>query len=226
MSMRAWSWMFERRRDTCALAAAVVTFFAASAARAAWPALAWSDRAVLALLMYMLVYFGLTAWVFTSASHAEIVDWADREDRGTVWQRYLLGSAPGPGVSLFFAAASLIVAMVWLPGHGGENVPTLARMAIAVALIIVGWASVAVSFAVTFYADNLVEDGQAMYFPADGHAVWSDYVYFAVSVMTTFGTTDVDVVSKELRRTVTANAVIAFVFNTVTIAAVVSALAG
>ena len=42
--------------------------------------------------------------------------------------------------------------------------------------------------------------------------------------MTTFGTTDVTVLSREMRRTVTANAVIAFEFNTVTVAATVSAL--
>lgn len=42
---------------------------------------------------------------------------------------------------------------------------------------------------------------------------WVDYVYFAVSVRTTFGATDVAVVSRAVRRAVTANAIIAFVFN-------------
>lgn len=44
--------------------------------------------------------------------------------------------------------------------------------------------------------------------------------------MTTFGTTDVTVTTREMRRTVAANAVIAFVFNTVTVASLVSALGG
>lgn len=51
-------------------------------------------------------------------------------------------------------------------------------------------------------------------------------MYFALSVMTTFGTTDVTVLSREMRRTVAANAVIAFVFNTITVASVVAALNG
>lgn len=43
--------------------------------------------------------------------------------------------------------------------------------------------------------------------------------------MTTFGTTDVDVTSNVMRRTVTVDAVVAFVFNTVILAALVSVLA-
>ncbi|MFK4599939.1 hypothetical protein RKD30_006606 [Streptomyces pristinaespiralis] len=50
--------------------------------------------------------------------------------------------------------------------------------------------------------------------------------YFALSVRTTFGTTDVTVMSRELRRTVAANATIAFVFNTVIVAGMVAALDG
>lgn len=44
--------------------------------------------------------------------------------------------------------------------------------------------------------------------------------------MTTFGATDVSVTSPEMRKTVTVNAVIAFLFNTVIVAAVVSAITG
>lgn len=49
-------------------------------------------------------------------------------------------------------------------------------------------------------------------------------MYFALSVMTAFGATDVSVTSRPMRRTVSANSVIAFVFNTVTVASLVSAL--
>jgi uncharacterized membrane protein len=51
-------------------------------------------------------------------------------------------------------------------------------------------------------------------------------VYFALSVMTTFRTTDVTVMSREMRRTVVANATIAFVFSTVIVAGMVAALDG
>lgn len=188
--------------------------------------LAIVDGWVVVLLIYLSAYLLLTTTVFVTATPAQIHDWAHRESRGTVLERWVLGTAPGPGVSIFIVATALSVAVLWLPGHGGGSLPDGARIAVAVALIVVGWVCVLVSFAVAFHADDLVEDRAALRFPGDGVPEWADYVYFAVSVMTTFGTTDVTVLSREMRRTVTANAVIAFVFNTITIAATVSALAG
>lgn len=188
--------------------------------------LALVDGWVLLLLIYLSAYLVLTTAAFVRATPAQIHDWAQRESRGTVLERYVLGTAPGPGASLFFAGVALAVAVLWMPGHGGGSLPDGIRIAVAVVLIVVGWLCVLVSFAVAFHADDLVEDGAALQFPGDGVPEWADYVYFAVSVMTTFGTTDVTVLSREMRRTVTVNAVIAFVFNTVTIATAVSALAG
>lgn len=137
-------------------------------------------------------------------------------------------------MSVFVAAAALVVSLVWRPGHLGSALPVGVRVAIALALVVEAWVCVLVSFAVAFHADNLVEDERALEFPGSGTgagtgagaeaAVWADYMYFAVSVMTTFGTTGVNVTSREMRRTVAANAVIAFVFNTVTVASLVSAL--
>ncbi|MFF8475107.1 DUF1345 domain-containing protein [Streptomyces sp. NPDC015414] len=90
----------------------------------------------------------------------------------------------------------------------------------------VAWACVLVAFAVAFHADNLVEDEAALDFPGGRAPAWADYVYFALSVMTTFGTRDVTVMSREMRRTVAANATIAFVFDTVIVAGMVAALDG
>ena len=222
-SVRAW--LSERRRAGASVLFAVlvaivhVVLFGVDA-----PWISTVDACVLVMLAYLVGYLALTVAAFVTAAPAQIDDWARRESRGTFTQRYLLGTAPGPGVSIFVAAVALAVAMVWLPGHGGGSLPDGVRVGVAVALVVVAWACVLVSFAVAFQADNLVEDERALEFPGEGSARWADYVYFAVSVMTTFGTTDVNVASREMRRTVTANAVIAFVFNTVTVATVVSAL--
>lgn len=218
-------WLSERRRyGVSAVVAAVVALVMAEVVRRGLTSIEFVDGVVLALLAYLLCYLAVTAGSFAAASPARIHEWARRENRGTLVQRYLLGTAPGPGSSLFIASAALVVAVVWLPGHGGGSLPTVLRVGVAVALIVVGWVCVAVSFAVAFHADNLVENGQALEFPGDDTPEWADYVYFSVSVMTTFGATDVTVTSREMRRTVTANAVIAFVFNTVTVATAVSGL--
>jgi uncharacterized membrane protein len=183
-----------------------------------------ADVGVFVLMAYLLPYLLLTSVAFSTAPPKRVRTWARRTERGTVLQRYVLGTAPGPGVSLFIAAAALVVAVVWFPGHVGSALPPVARGATALVLVVVAWISVVVAFAVAFHADDLVEEGQALEFPGDQEPVWGDYVYFALSVMTTFGTTDVTVLSREMRRTVAANAVIAFVFNTITVASVVSAL--
>ncbi|BAH51915.1 hypothetical membrane protein [Rhodococcus opacus B4] len=184
-----------------------------------------ADASVIVLLLYLVAYLVVTVVAFSQAPDTVVQQWAERESRGTVLQRYVLGTAPGPGVSLFMAAIALAVAVVWLPGRGGGALPDPLRIGVAVVLVVVSWTCVLVSFAITFYADNVVEQGQGLHFPGPPPR-WASYVYFAVSVMTTFGTTDVEVTSDAMRRTVAVNAVIAFVFNTVTVASVVSVLAG
>ncbi|NNG34643.1 DUF1345 domain-containing protein [Nakamurella aerolata] len=182
------------------------------------------DFAVIVLLAYMFSYLMITTVAFVKATPKQIRTWAQRSDRGTVLQRYVFGTAPGPGVSMSISVVAFAVAVVWMPGYGTSSFSTPLRVGLATALVAVAWACVMISFTVAFHADNLVENEQALDFPGDDSPVWSDYVYFGVSVMTTFGTTDINVTSKEMRRTVTTNAIIAFVFNTFIVAAVVSAL--
>jgi uncharacterized membrane protein len=223
----AHSWLSERRR------AAVSTFIAACTAAVlvlvrvrddTSAPFSRADVGVLVLFAYLFTYLAVTLTAFSTASSAGVRGWAQREARGTVIQRYVLGTDPGPGVSLFIAAAALVVAVVWRPGHLGSALPTAARVAVSLALVVNAWICVLAAFAVAFYADNLVENEQALDFPGGVTAAWSDYVYFALSVMTTFGATDVTVTSQEMRRTVAANSAIAFVFNTVTVASLVAAL--
>ncbi|MEU5060113.1 MULTISPECIES: DUF1345 domain-containing protein [unclassified Streptomyces] len=187
--------------------------------------LSGADVCVFALSAYLASYLTVTLLAFSTASPERIRTWARRTARGTVIQRYVLGTAPGPGVSILIAAAALVVAVVWRPGHLGSGLAVAPRVLVALALVVDAWVCVLASFAVAFHADNLVENEQGLDFPGNHIAAWADYVYFALSVMTTFGTTDVTVTSREMRRTVAANSIIAFVFNTVTVASLVAALA-
>ncbi|WP_227981461.1 DUF1345 domain-containing protein [Nocardia spumae] len=221
---RADAWLSERRRSATSLVVAALAATIVFVCAHDETPISVVDSGVLAGLAYLLTYLVATTVAFSVATRPQIVSWAQRESRGSVLERYILGSAPGPGVSIFLAGAAMTVAVVWLPGYGGTSLPTTPRVAVAMLLVVVSWVCVVMSFAVTFHADNLVEDENALQFPGDESAQWADYVYFAVSVMTTFGTTDVTVISREMRRTVTANAIIAFVFNAVTVAASVTAL--
>ncbi|SHM92021.1 Protein of unknown function [Streptomyces yunnanensis] len=100
--------------------------------------------------------------------------------------------------------------MIWLPGYIGSEFSIVPRVLMALALVVVSWVCVVASFAVAFQAANLVEGERALEFPGEGSVAWADYVCFALSVMTTCGTTDANVTSREMRRTAAANAVIAF----------------
>lgn len=82
---------------------------------------------------------------------------AQRSSRGTLLQRYVFGTAPGPGVSIFIAAAALVVVMVWRPGHIDSSFGPVPRALLSLTTVVVAWICVAVSFAVAFQADNLVE---------------------------------------------------------------------
>ena len=80
----------------------------------------------------------------------------------------------------------------------------------------------AVGFAVHYVRLDVRHSG--LQFPGSEPPQFLDYLYFAVSVATTFGTTDVNVTDRLLRRTVTGQAVLAFAFNTVILALVLAAL--
>lgn len=215
------SWLSERTRSATSAAAATMLGAALVIAAAS---VSITDGCVLVLLGYLSCYLAVTTVTFSTATPERIRAWAEREDRGTFLQRYVYGTAPGPGVSLFVAGGALAVAVFWLPVDEGSAFPQGVRVAITFALVAVAWACAAISFAVAFHADDLVGDQHALDFPEQPDPGWSDYVYFAVAVMSTFGTTDVTVTSAAMRRTVTVNAIVAFVFNTVIVATLVSAL--
>ncbi|OCC13792.1 DUF1345 domain-containing protein [Streptomyces sp. PTY087I2] len=225
------SWLSERRRSAVST---VVGFCVAGllgllgVAAPGLVSVSSADLGVVALFAYLLCYLVVTLRAFSAAPPERVRLWARREARGTVLQRYFLGTAPGPGVSVLIASAALVVSAVWRPGHLGSAFPATVRVLMALGLVVVAWICVLAAFAVAFHADNLVEDEAALDFPGEKTgektAAWTDYVYFALSVMTTFGTTDVTVMSREMRRTVSANATIAFVFNTVIVAGMVATL--
>lgn len=217
-------WLSERRRASTALGVAVLLAMALVVAREVWDlAISPADAAVVLVAVYLAIYLVITYLAFSSAPHSAIRAWAAREGRGSWLERYVLGTAPGPGVSIFIAMLSVPIAIIWMPGTEASYLDDTTRITLGVVTLAIGWVCTLVSFTVTFLADNLVENGTGLEFPGSGHE-WSSYVYFATSVMTTFGTTDVTVASEGMRRTVAANAIVAFVFNTVIVASAVALL--
>lgn len=63
-------------------------------------------------------------------------------------------------------------------------------------------------------------------FPGAQPTSITDFLYFATSVSTTFSASDVSVVTLKMRRIVIGHSLLAFAFNAVIVAIVVSALVG
>lgn len=88
--------------------------------------------------------------------------------------------------------------------------------------VVTAWTMVVYAFAVAYLRADVTKGG--LTFPQTEGAVWADYFYLAVQISTTFSSSDVTLTSTAMRRLVTLQTLIAFVFNTVIVAVFVSAL--
>lgn len=175
-------------------------------------------------VIFGIAYAALTLSAFRRADPADLPGLLRRQGaQRTCWKRNLLGGGDGPGFAVTLAAVALGGAAL-LPRLGsfasGTNEIVLAVA--LVAAVIVSWYVVVLSYSV-HYARKDAEHG-GLRFPDEGAHGFSDYFYFSLTVATTFGTTDVTVTTTRMRRTVAGHSALTFLFNTVIIALLVSAL--
>jgi uncharacterized membrane protein len=123
------------------------------------------------------------------------------------------------------ALASLVAVFAELGAAGnvgGARPP--ARLVFASLTILLSWAFIHTMFAL-HYAHEFYDTtaGGGMAFPGgDTEPDYWDFVYFAFVIGMTSQVSDVGITSKEIRRTVTAHGVIAFVFNAALLALTVN----
>lgn len=141
------------------------------------------------------------------------------------WQKVLAGGVDGPGYAVQFAALALAAAALLPRIKAFAPAPDerLLLTIVIVATVITCWVVVTTSYSV-HYARVHISSGGGMDFPGGEPPSFQDYLYFSASVATTFGTTDVNITTTRLRKVVSAHAVLMFVFNTVIVGLMVSAL--
>ena len=219
----------ESRRFLIALGIALllgVPFGAAYLAEARTAADLVATAALSGLLfldVWCLVYVLATVRAFAGAP-TEVLHKLIRPSPGfpnwsALWARILRGGSDGPLIAIVFAAVALVAAAVLpridqLVPSGPEHVVLLV---LAVSAVVLCWAVLALGYAVHYVRLDVrqsVEGTGGLQFPGLGPPQFVDYLYFAVSVATTYGTTDVNVTDRALRRTVTVQSVLAFAFNT------------
>ncbi|MET0297382.1 MAG: DUF1345 domain-containing protein [Microbacterium sp.] len=130
-------------------------------------------------------------------------------------------SGTGPTIAVqwsIIAIAAVLVFTLW-PGLEAEPVTVF------FSILVVGasWSVTLVAYAV-HYARFDVTDG-GFDFPGKGHGrLFSDYMYLAAQVQTTFSTSDVSLTLPGPRRLVTGHTLVSFAFNTVIIAMLITVL--
>jgi Protein of unknown function (DUF1345) len=130
----------------------------------------------------------------------------------------------GIGFPTAVAAADLvIVATVLAKAKQLAGLPQSLLVAICIVGVALGWLLIHTTHAV-HYLWLHYETGTGLHFPDENEPDLVDFLYFACAAGATFGTTDVQVQSRSIRRAVLRHAGLAFAVNTVILAMVVSYL--
>lgn len=190
------------------------------------------------------VFAIITVWAVFSAVHTCLTWWTfhglagedlrsavavelERNRRKSRWRewldRFLLGSGGAASWSVQISGMAMfaVLVLVLTPGLRGYD-PLLVAVLVMTAA---SWTNVAVTYAVHYARVDSVTGADApLGFPGDEVRSFSDYLYFAAAVQTTFATTDVEVRTTAMRRIVTGHGALAFAFNSVIIAILVSLL--
>lgn len=164
----------------------------------------------------------LTLRVFLRADHDQLRAWliatTPMTQRARLGQFINGGGATGWAITGSLLAVIAVAVMILR----GETVqyPVVAIPGI---LVVVSSLGLTISSYAVRYAREHVTNG-GFTFAGDREPRFADFLYLAVQVATTFGTSDVTVTTTRARTLVSVNSILAFTFNTVVVAMLVSVL--
>ncbi len=199
---------------------------------------------MVALGGYQAVYVLLTVLVYRGLAGPVLLDAARSLPGRSSARGSLAGTQPGAGVAVAAGLVGLVAAGALLPQavRSEDLASSVFTLVLGLVLVVSAWAAMTTTYAVDYARRHLHADGGGgLSFPDEpapggargargpdvpgGGRAFSDYVYLAVAVSTSFGSTDVVVTSPAVRRTVSGHAVVAFAFNTIIITLAVGAVA-
>jgi uncharacterized membrane protein len=126
-------------------------------------------------------------------------------------------------VTVAAALASLAAIVAELGSAAGGRQP--GHLVLATVTILLSWAVIHTIFALHYaheFYDGGVGPGRGMAFPGGEEPDYWDFVYFSFVIGMTSQVSDVGVTSKEIRRTVAAHGIVAFLFNAALLALTVN----
>lgn len=156
-----------------------------------------------------LLFFVLSMFLFMYRCHgAEVPRLAAEQDVG---QRFILLLTVGAAIAAFLTIAVEIRAV-----RHAQGLEQLLRVGLIVSTILLSWCFVQVIFALHYAHHYFVRaDRKGLAFPGpERQPDYGDFLYFAFTVGSAFATSDVNITTPGLRRTVTLHTVLSFFFNT------------
>ena len=169
-------------------------------------------RALLGWDTGLALYLGIVYWTVARSEANHIRGHAAKEDEGRVAILVLTVTA---------TLVSLAAIVVLLGGGEGKSDP--AQLALAIGTIFLSWGFVHSIFGLHYAHEFYSESPQGgLKFPGGDKPDYWDFVYFSFVVGMTFQVSDVQVTSRRIRRTVTAHAIVAFLFNVTLLAIMVN----
>ena len=164
----------------------------------------------------LIVFFVALVELMISADPDDIRRHAARQDVGQFVVLTLSAIAALASVVAIYAEVSL----------GGEGPIATWRLALGVVTIVLSWFFVHAMFAVHYaheYYGPASGDAGGLLFPgAKDEPDYSDFVYFALVIGMSAQVSDVAVTGRRIRRTVTAQAIVAFWFNVAVLALLIN----
>jgi uncharacterized membrane protein len=156
----------------------------------------------------------------------------------TLWRLDQPGSArqaerqdPTQGLAdLVLLSAAVIslgaVGVVLVTGQGAKGGPAVTTLALAAVTVVASWSVVHTVYALKFARLYYAGDHGGIDFHGDEPPTYKDFAYLAFTVGMTFQVSDTEINSRDIRATVLRQALLAYLFGAVILAATINLLSG
>lgn len=163
-------------------------------------------------------------WVaFRRATSEELRQWLLETEppkrTALLWNLANGGGATGWAVSGSLLAVAAVLILSFVPAYRESLTVVFSGIAVVVTSLALTISSYAVR-----YAREWASDRGGIVFPGDDQPTFMDFNYLAIQVSTTFSSSDVTIERTHARRVVSVHSLIAFAFNTIIVALLVSVL--
>jgi uncharacterized membrane protein len=162
------------------------------------------------------LYLALVMWMIVRSDPERVKRESALQDEGRV---------AIPILTVTAGLASLGAIVFWLRSASQTETILPGALALLFLTTLLSWVFIHMMFALhyahEYYAEHRGEGG-GLRFPGGGEPNYWDFIYFAFAIGTATAVSDVQVTSRNIRQTVTAHGMVAFVFNVTMIALTVS----